>query len=144
MGRKIFFGGTWSYDEDVELDKRREHPSIAWLWRLETCVPAERPALLAKSEDRDRLQDEKKRNAKGWEHLIYDSLLDLDDVGHNVMQTATPEAMALRIELGLPAEPEEVPTEEERILAEVGDGYMKPAQRKRLRYLRNHPAKGRD
>ena len=144
MGRKIFFGGTWSYDEDIELDKRREHPSIAWLWRLETCAPAERPALLVKSEERDRLQDEKKRNAKGWEHLIYDSFLDLDDVGRNVMQRATPEAMALRIELGLPAEPEKVPTEEERILAEVGDGYMTPAQRKRLRYLRKHPEKGRD
>ncbi|ESZ24614.1 MULTISPECIES: hypothetical protein [unclassified Mesorhizobium] len=44
--------------------------------------------------------------------------------------------MALRIELGLPAEPEKVPTEEERILAEAGDGYVTPAQRKRLRYLR--------
>lgn len=46
--------------------------------------------------------------------------------------------MALRIELGLPAEPEKVPTEEERILAEAGDGYVTPAQRKRLRYLRKH------
>ncbi|ESX85951.1 hypothetical protein NKH34_15045 [Mesorhizobium sp. M1148] len=50
--------------------------------------------------------------------------------------------MALRIELGLPAEPEKVPTEEERILAEAGDGYVTPAQRKRLRYLRKHPEEG--
>ena len=141
-GQEDIFRWTWSYDEDVELDKRREHPAIAWLWRLETCDPSERPALLAKSEERDRLQEEKHRHAKGWEHLIYDSFLDLDQVGQTVMQMATPEAMALRIELGLPAEPEKVPTEEERILTEVGDGYMTPAQRKRLRYLRKHPEKG--
>jgi hypothetical protein len=42
----------------------------------------------------------------------------------------------LCVELGLPYGLDRVPTEEERILAEVGDGYMTPAQRKRLRYLR--------
>jgi hypothetical protein len=32
--------------------------------------------------------------------------------------------------------------EEERILAEIGEGYMTPAQRKRLCYLRKHSEKG--
>ncbi len=51
----------------------------------------------------------------------------------------TPEGAALRVELGLPRG---YASEEERILGEVGDGYMTPAQRKRLRYLRKHPEKG--
>ncbi|ESY40164.1 hypothetical protein X746_27150 [Mesorhizobium sp. LNJC380A00] len=51
IGRKILLGGTVSYDDDIELNKRRQHPTIAWLWRLETCDPSEWPELLAKYED---------------------------------------------------------------------------------------------
>lgn len=134
---------TWSYGEDIEADKHRMHPDIAWPWRLETCDPAERPALLIKAEERAKRDAQKRRDGNvAWEHWVYHHEMELDAIGEVVMQTATPEAMALRIELGLPAEPEKVPSEEDRILAEVGDGYMTPAQRKRLRYLRKHPEKG--
>ncbi|ESY28144.1 hypothetical protein NKH34_15040 [Mesorhizobium sp. M1148] len=79
-----------SYDDDIELNKRRQHPTIAWLWRLETCDPSERPELLAKYEEWNQLHEEKKRNAKGWEHRSFYPLLDFDDIGRTVMQRATP------------------------------------------------------
>ena len=143
MGRKIPACDTWSYDEDIELDRLREHPDIAWRWRLETCDPADRPSLLVKAQERAKRQLEKSKHARRELKMIYDGGLggwfDLDAIERNVMWRATPEAKALRIELGLRADPV---TEDERILAEVGDGYVTPAQRKRLRYLRKHRENG--
>lgn len=126
--------------EDARLAYSWDFVQAAWLWRLRTCDPAERSALQAKADQRAQFQQEVHQRL-GWEvrwFPPFHETLDLDEMERSVMGEHTPGGAALRIELGLPYGLDRVPTEEERILAEIGDGYMTPAQRKRLRYLRKH------
>ncbi|MBA1143176.1 hypothetical protein [Mesorhizobium neociceri] len=126
--------------EDARLAYSWDFVQAAWVWRLRTCDPAEKPALQAKADQRAQIQEEVHRRL-GWEVRWFPSFhetLDLDEMERSVMGEHTPAGAALRVELGLPYGLDRVPTEEERILAEIGDGYMTPAQRKRLRYLRKH------
>lgn len=130
--------------EDEKLAYSWDFVWAAWVWRVRTCDPAERPALQAKADQRAQFQEEVHRRL-GWEADWYPSALethDADDMERIIMGDHSPSGAALRVELGLPRGLDRVPTEEERILAEVGDGYMKPAQRKRLRTLRKHRENG--
>ncbi len=127
--------------EDEQLAYSWDFVRAAWVWRLRTCDPAEKPELQAKADQRAKLQDEVTRRL-GGEVRWFPSALETytaEEMERSVMEDHSPRGAALRVELGLPRGLDREPTEEERIRAEVGDGYMTPAQRKRLRYLRKHP-----